>query len=142
MADLKINYTSSVDGFVWQRQPLEKIERGMFVFLCPDNLFPGYVLLQNRVEAGYCGGYSPLLKKIVALSGDKVRISSSGVFVNGSFIQNSKPQPSTDLPVLNFSGVLPVNTLVVMGQTPNSLDSRYFGVIDESYITGEARKIF
>jgi conjugative transfer signal peptidase TraF len=77
-----------------------------------------------------------LLKKLVAVSGDQIKISAEGIAVNG-VLQPFSRALKTDsagrtLPVYLNSGVLPEGrALVLSGFCVDSFDGRYFGTVSE-----------
>lgn len=86
-------------------------------------------------DDGACkNGLPYLLKRIAAVEGDKVEITSSGVLVNGVIQFNSKQYQFGrgvnlhPLP-LGWVRVLRTGELFMLGESPHSVDSRYFGVI-------------
>lgn len=87
-----------------------------------------------------------LLKTIVAGAGDKVLINKKGVFINGVLQHSSNA-------INNFRGInlYPIkdrrfivgkHEFFVLGKTPHSYDSRYFGLIKESQIAAEAYLVY
>ena len=95
---------------------------------------------------GYCAD-GTLLKEIVASSGDIVSVSDSGIKVNGNSISNSKSKLVVRNINLNpiksgFTYKLKKGEYWVMGNTINSYDSRYFGVITDKQIQNHAIFLF
>jgi conjugative transfer signal peptidase TraF len=84
---LIVNRTHSlpVGLYYWSDVPIKK---GSIVLFKPDHSTP---LEQLGIERGYEARELPLLKRVVALSGDVVSVSSSGVTVNGKLLSNSAP---------------------------------------------------
>jgi type IV secretory pathway protease TraF len=67
-----------------------------------------------------------LIKRRVRTSA--VEITSEGVTADGTFIAvNNKP----DEAVNRYQGALPEGRLLVLGDHPDSYDSRYFGLIED-----------
>ena len=92
-------------------------------------------------------GYMPLLKTIVAVGGDEVRITKSGVLVNNHMIPNSKTETiynSLNLLPLNpgYRRILKSNEYWLYGSNVRSYDSRYFGVVNGSEIGNRAVLIY
>jgi type IV secretory pathway protease TraF len=58
------------------------------VLFKPDQSTP---LQQLGINRGYEARKLPLLKRVVALAGDMVSVSSSGVSINGQLLPNSAP---------------------------------------------------
>ena len=83
-----------------------------------------------------------LLKQVVATSGDLIEVAQSGIFINGVLQKNSKLINSYNgialYPLQNRRFRLKKNEFFVLGNTPHSFDSRYFGVIKQQQITAKA----
>jgi signal peptidase I len=108
-----------INKFVYR---LESIQRGdVIVFRYPRDTSKSYI------------------KRVIAVSGDRVRIEDGLVFVNDRQIaENYVPQMYED--VRSYSEtVVPPHSYFVMGDHRNlSNDSRDFGPVDERYIYGKA----
>ena len=84
---LIVNRTHSlpVGLYYWSDVPIKK---GSIVLFKPDqNIGPE----QLGFDRGYEARELQLLKRVVALAGDVVSISSSGVTINGELLPNSAP---------------------------------------------------
>jgi conjugative transfer signal peptidase TraF len=108
------------------------------VLFKPDQSTP---LEQLGIERGYEGRELPLLKRVVALEGDVVSVSSSGVSINGQFLPNSAPlfydeagRPLAMAQLDHFR--LGSDQAFLMGVTPTSWDSRYFGAVSLGRCSG------
>ena len=88
-------------------------------------------------KSAQCNGVVPVIKKVVAIEGDEVFVSSA-VAVNGKSIADSQLRlADTNGYSLTkaASGVLGANQAWVMSvQVSNSFDSRYFGAVDTALI--------
>ena len=96
---------------------------------------------QLGVERGYEVPGLPLLKRVVAVEGDWVSVSSSGVIINEQLLPNSAPllrdKEGRALPVMNMDHYrLGTDQAFLMGVTPSSWDSRYFGPVVFSLCSG------
>ncbi len=98
-------------------------------------------LEQLGIERGYEARELPLLKRVVAVGGDVVSVSSSGVSINGRLLPNSAPllhdeagRPLAMAQVDHFT--LGANQAFLMGVTPTSWDSRYFGPVSLARCSG------
>lgn len=86
-------------------------------------------------DGGDClDGKLPLLKKVVAVGGDRVDVDAHGVRINGVQLPDSAPKrlgrDGTRLPSAAGKWVLDSGQVWVAGEHPDSFDSRYFGPID------------
>lgn len=126
---------------------LYSIERGMLVLACLPDEVAKLAYERNYIASGKCkGGYAPVGKYIQAISGDEVRFSSEGVFVNGSLLENSKPYAmdgeGRPMPVMLQDMVLPKDELVLINNYAGSFDSRYYGPIPSRYVVGTLKPIW
>jgi conjugative transfer signal peptidase TraF len=134
---LIVNRTHSlpVGLYYWSDVP---IKRGSIVLFKPDGN-------TGEQQLGFDRGYEvrglPLLKRVVGLAGDVVSVSSSGVSINGQLLPNSAPlfhdeagRPLTMAQLDHFT--LGTEQAFLMGVTPTSWDSRYFGPVSLARCTG------
>jgi signal peptidase I len=91
------------------------------------------------------GGDQAYIKRCVALEGQDVEVRRNLLLLNGE----SVPEPyiymgGWDSPYANWGPVhIPADSVFVMGDNrDNSLDSRYFGPLDENLILGRADVIY
>jgi type IV secretory pathway protease TraF len=81
------------------------------------------------------GRYLPasfrLLKRVVAMPGDRVCLRNGRYEVGGVTVSTIAPMDSVGraLPVFDFCGVVPEGMAFVATPVPSSLDSRYFGPV-------------
>lgn len=143
-AGLRLNYSHSVKGRLWQEVRKDNYYRGDYVFICIQDKNVIEQIKPYLLE-GECGGSVGLLKKIVGVSGDTVSFSSEGISINKVKIDNSLPLDRErllhKLEPYKASQIIPHNYVVVVGETFDSLDSRYFGPIHKKWITGKALKL-
>ena len=126
--------TGSMPGGTFLLQPLKNLQRGLTVVFCPG-YYESKIIAGLNKTSGLCeGGSPPLLKTLVALPGDSVRIDSSGIYVNNQYLYNSKPQKQTssgkNISFFPFNDQLQEGECLVASLfNERSLDSRYFGPI-------------
>jgi conjugative transfer signal peptidase TraF len=112
-------------------------EPGLYAFFCPDNRWPFMRDQPNyRSPMRTCpDGYAPLIKPVVAWTGDTVQTSGVGITVNGRMIPHTLPidRDSAGRIVHPYPFgtylVEPDQVWVVSSFSPRSFDSRYFGPI-------------
>jgi conjugative transfer signal peptidase TraF len=134
---LIVNRTHSlpVGLYYWTDSPIKKES---IVLFKPDQTTP---LERLGIERGYEARELPLLKRVVALEGDVVSVSSSGVSINGRLLPNSAPLSHDEAGrLLAMAQVghftLGANQAFLMGVTPTSWDSRYFGPVSLARCSG------
>ncbi len=95
------------------------------------------------LERGYLKGEKPLLKEILATSGDKICFNESNVSVDGKHFPLFKfDKEGRALPKIQFCSTLKKDEYFVIGTaSQHSFDSRYFGLIQGSQILGKAIKL-
>jgi conjugative transfer signal peptidase TraF len=133
VAGVRYNGTSSLPkGFYVVVH--KRLEKGDLVLIKLPQA-PVYDMARRR---GYLDvGWSPvcrLLKRLVAVGGDRVTISALGVAVNGILLANSMPLtedaaglPLQFYPLQNYT--LGLDEILIMSENSVSFDSRYFGPI-------------
>lgn len=111
------------------------------VEFCPAEPFATVSIARGYRDPGACrDGAAPLLKPIVASTGDTVELSAAGISVNGMLLRNTAPlgKDSAGRPLSPW----PFGRYVVARETvwvastyqPRSFDSRYFGPVPASII--------
>lgn len=122
------------------------LERGMLVLACLPDEVAKFAYERNYIASGKCkGGYAPVGKYIQAISGEEVRFTSEGIFVNGKLIELSKPYEmdgeGRSMPVMLQDMVLPKDELVLLNNYAGSFDSRYYGPIPSRYVVGTLKPV-
>ncbi len=111
------------------------------VEFCPAEPFATLSKVRGYRDPGACrDGAAPLLKPIVAKSGDVVELSARGSSVNGALLPNTGPllkdtkgRPLEAWPFGRYV-VAPETVWVASSYNPRSFDSRYFGPISTAAI--------
>jgi conjugative transfer signal peptidase TraF len=101
---------------------------------CPAEPFASLAISGGYRSSGSCqDGALPLVKPVVADSGDIVEFSAGGMAVNGRLLPNSAPlttdskgRPLIPWPFGRYT-VAPGTVWVASSYSPKSFDSRYFG---------------
>lgn len=150
-AGLRINTTDSMPRGLWLMEPAPPhLKHGMIIIVCPP---PGpaarLALRRQYFRKGWCkSGSEPLLKPVVAVAGDVVRVTASGVSVDGV------PVPRSDLLKRDSAGrkvtpvapgtyrVRPGEVWLVSSYNARSFDSRYFGAVPAAGVQGIARPVW
>ena len=95
----------------------------------------GDIIVFQSVE----GGDQTLIKRVVGVEGDEIRVQSGLLFVNGE--AQNEPYLNDAVPTNDFYGPLtvPEDHIFVMGDNRgNSADSRVFGPLPLENVEGEA----
>ena len=143
---IHFNVSDSVDGFFYIKKS-DGFKKGDYIVLCPRSFsFVKDYYLDKVAGHGSCGGSKSLLKRVVAGEGDYYSLSGDGVYINGVLQPNSAridPKFSViPLPTAVINGVVTKNHVLILGDTPNSYDSRYYGVVSTEWIDYSVTKLF
>jgi conjugative transfer signal peptidase TraF len=145
-AGYRVNITASMPIGIWRvTPPPPELVRGMIVVYCLEDRATVSMALERRyVGPGRCpGGAEPLLKPVVAVAGDIVTVTPSGISVNGSLLTSSSPLTADPAgrPLAGAFGefqVSPGEVWVLSHYSTLSFDSRYSGPVRTENITGLA----
>jgi conjugative transfer signal peptidase TraF len=131
-----VNTGSSVPpGLYWKVD--KPLAIGKTVVFCPPNL-PEFqeARTRNYIGSGSCpDNFDNMMLKVAAKFKDKITINDSGVYVSDTLYPQSKPlvkDPKGRLmPVLALNNYeLKENELLLMSDSGNPFDGRYFGLIN------------
>lgn len=110
--------------------------KGDLVLACPPDTPAFREALHRRfLSPGFCpAGTGAIIKRLVAVTGDTVRIAEEGVYVNGERLENSQRQDFrlADMEHLPIERILTKEEVLLMSPHPLSFDGRYFGVLPAS----------
>mgnify|MGYP003381547111 FL=1 len=131
---VRINVTASIPLGLYI-QSSEKPARGLIAEFCPEGMSKSQSERYRGFGFGCHDHGIPLLKPIVAVSGDRVQFSPQGIAVNGKLIPNTAPRradgqgrPLRPWPAGDYT-VEPDKIVVASAYHPGSYDSRYLGPI-------------
>jgi len=84
-----------------------------------------------------------LIKRVAAVGGDRVCVQGDRV-VAGETVRTAHSRDSRGRRLPRWSGCrrLQEGELFLLGDTPGSFDSRYFGPVDRTAVTGVYREVF
>lgn len=142
----RLNLTPSAPLGLWRIEAMKRpVAVGDLVFLCPPAT-GRFAEAFNRgyLRRGLCpGGLAPLLKTIVAVPGQRVRIGDS-VVIDGrplaaSRIQHRDVEGRTIAPFAG--GTVPPGHLFLHSSIASSYDSRYFGPVPGTGLLGRASPV-
>ncbi|MEJ7606129.1 MAG: S26 family signal peptidase [Bryobacteraceae bacterium] len=131
---LRINVTASIPLGLYIRSAA-KPAPGLIAEFCPAGMSESQSERYRGFGLGCQDRSIPLLKPIVAVSGDRVDFSLLGIAVNGKLIPNTAPRkldgkgrPLRPWPSGQYT-VEPDKIVVASAYHPGSYDSRYLGPI-------------
>ena len=145
-AGLRVNLTASYPLGLWRIVPLVRdVTVGNRIFICPPPVavfelarFRGYL------GSGLCPGWlSPLIKTVVAVSGQHVVIDGS-IAVDGLRLADSSIRPTDGKGralTPDGGGIVPDGQLFLFSEFAGSYDSRYFGPIPAAGVLGLAHPL-
>lgn len=145
-AGLRINWTPSYPLGLWRIAPLNRpIHVGDRIFICPpDTETFRQARARGYLRRGLCPGWlSPLIKTVVALSGQRVEIGRT-VTIEGHELPHSTLQPVDGLgralePAAD--GIAPPGMVFLHSPYRGSYDSRYFGPVPAVGVLGLAEPV-
>ena len=128
-------------GWYWLSSPYPVQVGKVYTIKVPVD----FLLLVKQL--GYNSNAKALFKKVVAKDGDIIKVTEDGILINNKLTPNSQGIQAFKgillhpLPI-GYTYQLKNNEYFMMGDTPHSFDSRYFGVVNGVDIQNEAHLIF
>lgn len=106
-----------------------------------------YAMTLDRTIGGVVPAGSRFLKIVAAKGGDKVRVTSSGVWVNEErfyplSLTHLAQKMHLDMNQIQKTITVPAGELFMIGNTEISYDSRFWGTINEKNVLGRAFVLF
>jgi len=139
-AGLRLNLTGSIPIGLY-RVSSEPVARGAIVLACLPAEVASFALSRGYVPHGRCpGGTAPIGKVVLALGGDVVQVTATGLWVNGQAVRGTTPLAvdGAGRSLRRFpNGAYRVRADEVWLYSPysaRSFDSRYFGPLPRSCI--------
>ena len=145
-AGLRINWTPSYPLGFWRIAPLNRpVHLGDRIFICPpDTETFRQASARGYLRRGLCPGwFSPLIKTVVASSGQRVEIDRT-VTIDGHELPHSTMQPVDGLGLAlktAADGIVPPGMVFIHSPYRGSYDSRYFGPVPVAGILGLAEPV-
>ena len=142
-AGVRINLDTSHATLFWRVSSKPVVpQRGRYIVVCfPISFIMRHELNRHFNGRGRCGGILPMLKQIVATENDDIAINQNGIKVNGVVIAHSRPLPQLSR-ITDKRMKVPKGKILIAGQTNDSLDSRYFGLVEVKWIEYSATPLF
>ena len=149
---IRINHTPSLPIGLWRISPAKApVVGGQIVSFCPPDIAIFRAALRERIIGpGHCpGGSEPMLKPVIAITGDEVHLTEPEIIVNGVVVPHTARVSLADVPILSEHVVPPGSYRVRQGEFwvtstshTRSFDSRYFGPVPLEQVQGTADPIF
>ncbi|RTM09649.1 MAG: conjugative transfer signal peptidase TraF [Hyphomicrobiales bacterium] len=142
----RINFTPSYPLGLWRIEALERtVSVGDLVFICPP-LTPAFATAFERgyIRRGLCpGGFSPLIKTVVATAGQSVDIGGHVSIERRVLAHSEVHRSDAEGRALSpwSGGAVPSGYLYLHSDFYGSYDSRYFGPIPASGLLGLAHPV-
>lgn len=143
---MRFNFTPSMPiGFYYQVAHPGILQRGQTVEVCLPRIIGEQGLQRGYLNEGSCeGGFEPVIKELIAVSGDEVQVTQESIFVNhvpyyAPFIQlDMNGQPMSSYPI---KAIKSTNQYWLYGANDPeySWDSRFYGGVDRANIQGVIR---
>ena len=108
-------------------------DRGDFVLVRIPKSIESLAAMRGYLPAGV-----PLIKRIAAVAGDDVRAFDGAVIVNGEILARRRKadRSGRSLPRWNECRALAGGEFFLLGDAPDSFDSRYFGPVTSARVIG------
>jgi len=144
-AGFRINVTASFAKGVYkitERDAAKYAIGDLIIFCLPEN-----IETRNYVPYGFaCRGRASLMKRVAAVSGDRIEVRRGIVHVNGRLLKNGnvfkKDGKKRDMKSCGDLTLSENEVFAMSLYDPKSFDSRYFGPITAKSITGKAKAVF
>lgn len=133
--NLRINTTPSYPYGLYKVINNATIEKGIFVNFCAPDKKDIQLKELKKSNDGIClNGTTPLLKKVVAIEGDKITVANEKIYVNGIEQVNSKIFVKKVKFFAKSQTIKKGEIFVMSDFNPMSYDSRYFGAINTNKV--------
>jgi len=132
------NHTPSVPPG-WYMRSADEIARGALVTVRARDVAPDYAAARSFTDRG-----DRFIKRIAANDGDSVCADGEAIRINDRTVAHRAMHDSQGRALPHWSGcrTLLSDEVFLMGDTPNSFDSRYFGPVFVADIEGVWRPVF
>ncbi len=139
---ISVTLTPSVKHRVWWlSQDTSQVRHGQYVlFQLPSTNLAGMTVPETVVN----GQDIRAIKRVGCDEGETLNRRGRDFFCEEEFLGHAKEQSKNREPLTPFlfSGEIPPGKVFLVGDHPDSFDSRYFGLIEKSNYLAWARPIF
>ena len=114
------------------------IERGALVTVRAASVAPAYATVRHFTDPG-----DRFIKRVAAVAGDEVCAEGSRLSLNGVVVARRLERDSAGRALPTWAGcrILGADELLLLGDTPDSFDGRYWGPVSTQMISGVWRSI-
>ncbi len=149
LAGLRLNLTGSLPVGLYLATGAPPA-RGALVLVCLPRAVAAFARARGYVpRGGPCpGGLAPIGKRVVAVAGDTVDMTTNGLLVNGvpipsstALVKDRKGRPLPHVPMGRYV-VRPGTVWIVSSYSPFSFDSRYFGAVERADVHASIRRLW
>ncbi|MBX9746400.1 MAG: S26 family signal peptidase [Hyphomonadaceae bacterium] len=135
---LVYNHTPSVPTG-WYVRSADEIVPGALVTVRAQDVAPDDAAVRRFTDAG-----DRFIKRIAAIDGDSVCAEAEVIRINDRTVAHRATHDSQGRVLPHWRGcrTLSADEIFLMGDTPDSFDSRYFGPVSIDHIEGVWRKLF
>ena len=138
-----INVSSSLPtGIYLIKNDENPPQKGDLVLSCIPSLYATLAFERGYLTSGKCPNkIAPVGKYVAAVAGDNVESTPEGIYINKRLIKNSQAQvkdaQGREMFRQDINRTLKENEILLLNEKENSFDSRYFGVVDTSFLIGK-----
>lgn len=135
---LLYNHTPSVPTG-WYARSSDEIVIGALVTVRAQDVAPDYAAARNFTDAG-----DRFIKRVAANDGDRVCTNGDAIRINDRTVAHRAVYDSQGRALPHWRGCMTLSgdEVFLMGDTPDSFDSRYFGPVNTADIEGVWRPVF
>lgn len=134
-----INPTDSIETGIYRNALISNFSKGNYVSYKPEAKFQKYIGTNYNLKKR--GKEITVLKKIAASEGDVVEIKNYDIYINGEKSGRVIKLKGLNENLPNMRKTLSKDEYFLMGETPDSFDSRYFGTVKKKDIISEIKLV-
>ena len=134
-----INPTDSIETGIYRNALISNFSKGNYVSYKPEAKFQKYIGTNYNLKKR--GKEITVLKKIAASEGDVVEIKNYDIYINGEKSGRVIKLKGLTENLPNMRKTLSKDEYFLIGETPDSFDSRYFGTVKKKDIISEIKLV-
>ena len=137
--NLLINPSNSIETGIYRNALINDFSKGNYVSYKPSSKFQKYIEANYNLKKK--AKEVTVLKKIVAAEGDVIEIKDYNIYINGENMGKIVKLKGLTENLADSRKVLLKDEFFLMGETPDSFDSRYFGTVKRKEIISEVKLV-